>query len=169
MAESTIDELRFLCDSMLGGLSRKLRLAGYDAAFAGPIDDSDLVRLATSTESILLSSDGPLFERRVLREGIVPSLYVPRVTPMEQASFVLEAYSLPIREPRCLACGGVVVDIAKEAVRDRVPFHSYRCFDDFFTCSRCGRVFWQGSHWDSIAASHRELAKTVREKVGSGT
>ena len=163
--DTTDDDPRFLCDSMLGGLARKLRLAGYDATFAGPIDDGALVADAAASGAILLSSDGPLFERRVLREGIVRSLYVPRVSPMEQASFVLEALSLPILEPRCLACGGSVVDIAKEAVRDRVPFHSYRCFDAFFTCERCHRVFWQGSHWESIEASHRELTQKRASKL----
>jgi uncharacterized protein with PIN domain len=30
------NDLRFLCDEMLAGLGRWLRIAGYDAAIAGP-------------------------------------------------------------------------------------------------------------------------------------
>lgn len=151
----------FLCDSMLGGLARKLRLAGYDAAFAGPIDDGALVARAATTGEFLLSSDAPLFDRKPLRTGTVPALFVPRTRPMDQAAFVLAELALPVREPRCLACGGEVVDVDKASVRDRVPEHSYRCFDAFYTCARCQRVFWQGSHWDSIEASHRLLEGRV--------
>lgn len=154
-------EPRFLCDSMLGGLARQLRLVGYDAAFAGPIDDGALVQRALASGEILLSSDAPLFDRRPMRNGEVRSLFVPSIPPPEQVTHVLRALSLRVREPRCLACGGVVVDIEKEAVRDRVPPESFAAFEAFFVCDRCDRVFWQGSHWDSIAATHEALMRKL--------
>lgn len=154
---------RFLCDSMLGGLTRRLWLAGYDASFAGPIEDGALVARALATGELLLSSDAPLFERRAVRDGAVRSLFVPSAPPVSQAEHVLRALELPVLEPRCLACGGVVVDIDKEAVANRVPSESFATFDAFYVCDRCDRVFWQGSHWDSIAATHRALVKALGE------
>jgi uncharacterized protein with PIN domain len=152
---------RFLCDSMLGGLARRLRLAGYDATFAGPIDDGVLVQRALRDGQLLLSSDAPLFERKLVRDGCVRSLFVPRTSPPEQVEFVLRTLSLPVREPRCLACGGVVIDIEKEAVRGRVPPESFAAFESFYVCDRCDRVFWQGSHWDSISATHKALSRAL--------
>ena len=159
--DATIIEPRFLCDSMLGGLARRLRLAGYDAAFAGPIDDGVLVERARTSGELLLSSDAPLFERRLIRDGLVRALFVPRTLPPAQVEFVLRTLSLPVREPRCLACGGVVIDIEKEDVRGRVPPDSFAAFESFYVCARCDRVFWQGSHWDSIAATHEALARAL--------
>jgi uncharacterized protein with PIN domain len=154
-------EPRFLCDSMLGGLARQLRLAGYDAAFAGPIEDGALVQRALESGELLLSSDAPLFDRRLVRNGDVRALFVPSAPPSDQVAFVLRTLALSVREPRCLACGGVVVDIEKDAVRDRVPPESFSAFEAFFVCARCDRVFWQGSHWDSIAATHEALARKL--------
>ena len=155
---------RFLCDSMLGGLTRRLWLAGYDASFAGPIDDGALVARALATGEFLLSSDAPLFERRSVRDRAVRSLFVPSAPPVAQAEHVLRSLELPLLEPRCLACGGVVVDIDKQAVEDRVPAESFATFDEFYVCDRCDRVFWQGSHWDSIAATHRALRRALEHE-----
>lgn len=152
---------RFLCDSMLGGLARELRLAGYDAVFAGPIEDADLIRRAMASGEILLSSDAPLFERRVLRDGSVRALFVPRTRPHAQVETVLRALALPVLEPRCLACGGRVVDVEKESVRSLVPEYSFGCFEEFYRCDRCGRILWQGSHWDRISARHRQLEEKL--------
>jgi uncharacterized protein with PIN domain len=24
---------------------------------------------------------------------------------------------------------------------------NYRSYDEFYVCSRCGKVYWQGTHW----------------------
>src|SRR6478752_2107947 len=103
---------RFFCDAMLGGLSRWLRAAGYDASFEHGIDDGVLVRLAAEQERILLSSDGGIFQRNVVKNGSVRSLRVPRATPpSEQLVFVLRALDLGTTEPRCMACGGELREV----------------------------------------------------------
>ncbi|WP_437955989.1 Mut7-C RNAse domain-containing protein [Sorangium sp. So ce119] len=143
----------FLCDAMLGGLSRWLRGAGYDATFEHGIDDGELVRLAQRTGRVLLSSDAGVFERRPLRTAAVRGLYVPRgLRPMEQAGFVLRELGLPVREPRCMACGGALAAAPKDAVRGAVPPLVAERHDEFWRCERCGKVLWKGSHWEGIVA-----------------
>ncbi|WP_437294510.1 Mut7-C RNAse domain-containing protein [Sorangium sp. So ce426] len=143
----------FLCDAMLGGLSRWLRGAGYDAKFEHGIDDGDLVRLAQQTGRVLLSSDAGVFERRSLRTAAVRGLYVPRgLRPTEQAGFVLRELGLPVRDPRCMACGGALTAAPKDSVRDAVPAVVADRHDEFWRCDRCGKVLWKGSHWDGIVA-----------------
>jgi uncharacterized protein with PIN domain len=143
----------FLCDAMLGGLSRWLRGAGYDAMFEHGIDDGDLVRLAQQTGRVLLSSDAGVFERRSLRTAAVRGLYVPRgLRPTEQAGFVLRELGLPVRDPRCMACGGALAAAPKDSVRDAVPAVVADRHDEFWRCDRCGKVLWKGSHWGGIVA-----------------
>src|SRR5689334_16621872 len=138
---------------MLGGLSRWLRGAGYDATFEHGIDDGDLVRLAHQTGRVLLSSDAGVFERRSLRTAAVRGLYVPRgLRPTEQAGFVLRELGLPVRDPRCMACGGALTTAPKDTVRDAVPARVADRHDEFWRCDRCGKVLWKGSHWDGIVA-----------------
>jgi uncharacterized protein with PIN domain len=136
---------------MLGGLSRWLRAAGYEASFDGQIDDRALVRRASDEKRILLSSDGGVFERSALRRGEVRGLFVPRATPpVEQLAFVLRALELTILDPRCMACGGALHEIDKHETEGRVPPRSFAAFDRFWTCRACNKLFWHGTHWMRI-------------------
>ena len=142
---------RFFCDAMLGGLSRWLRAAGYDAAFEYGIDDGRLVRSAAEQGRILLSSDGGVFERNVIKGGAVRALRVPRATPpVEQLAFVLRTLSLARCEPRCMACGGELREASKLEVEGRAPPRSYAAYDRFWTCAVCKKLYWHGTHWSRI-------------------
>ncbi|AUX25416.1 hypothetical protein SOCEGT47_059620 [Sorangium cellulosum] len=153
----------FLCDAMLGGLSRWLRGAGYDAAFEHGIDDGELVRRAQETGRLLLSSDAGVFQRRPLRTAAVRGIYVPRgLRPMEQAGFVLRELGLPVRDPRCMACGGALAAASKASVLGEVPAVVVERYDAFWRCERCGKVLWKGSHWEGIAAGVAAAAAAGR-------
>jgi uncharacterized protein with PIN domain len=141
----------FACDAMLGGLARWLRAAGYDASWQAGISDWDLIRTARYEDRMLLTSDTGIFRRGVIRDGDVPALFVPHgLGILEQLGFVLEQFDLPLRESRCMACGGMLTVIAKEEVRERVPPRSFAWVDQFWECESCRRVFWKGTHWPRI-------------------
>lgn len=143
--------LLFACDAMLGGLARWLRAAGYDAAWGADIDDWDLIRLARRESRVLLTSDTGIFKIGIVRDGDVPALFIPHgLSKLEQLTFVMQKLNLSRRDPRCMACGGDLVAVAKEQVRDRAPPRSYAWLDRFYECRRCGRLFWEGTHWQRI-------------------
>jgi uncharacterized protein with PIN domain len=144
--------LALYCDAMLGGLARWLRAAGYDARFQHGIDDGDLVNRTRDAGGVLLSSDGPLFERQPLRNGTIRSLYVPRGLDIDaQLAFVLRELRLPLAEPRCMACGGSLDEVAKGLLGHDVPARTLAFCNQFWRCARCGQVFWHGTHWLKIA------------------
>jgi hypothetical protein len=59
------DDLRFLCDEMLVGLGRWLRIAGYDTVIAERgRNDRELVEQAHAEDRILLTRDRRLVEIR---------------------------------------------------------------------------------------------------------
>jgi uncharacterized protein with PIN domain len=151
--------IRFACDAMLGGLARWLRAAGYDAVWQEGIDDWDLVRLARREGRTLLTSDTGILCLGIVRDGEVSVLFVPHgLTKQEQLAFVLGKLRLPLREPRCMACGGDLVEVAREEVRERVPPRSLAWAERFYQCRGCGRPFWQGTHWQQIAETLRQAA-----------
>ena len=164
MSESNDTEVpQFHCDAMLCGLTRWLRCAGYDAAFEHGIDDGELVARAFAAKSVLLSSDGPLFDRRLVRDGAVRALFVPRHAPViEQTVFVLHAFGLTVREPRCMACGGGLREIsASEISENEVAPGARTAFERFYRCARCSRVYWYGSHWERIARTRAEIVRRL--------
>src|SRR5262249_2648305 len=150
---------RFACDAMLGGLARWLRAAGYDANWHEGIADPALVRLAQAEGRTVLSSDGDVFEVALIRDGVVPSLFVPRgLTVQAQLAHTLSELGLSLREPRCMACGGELTELTREEAGGRVPPRSLAYHDRFWECVRCKRVFWHGTHWERIVERLRQAA-----------
>jgi hypothetical protein len=142
---------RFYCDAGLGGLARWLRAAGYPAEWRADIDDQELIREARRLDATLVTTDSLLMERRIIRDGNVPALWVPPTLGIrEQLALLLQELNLPLREPRCMACGGELRAVDKEAVRQRIPPRTYRWLDEYFECDRCGKLFWHGTHWQRI-------------------
>src|SRR3954469_7045321 len=151
--------MQFACDAMLGGLARWLRAAGYDATWHPGIADRDLVRLAREEGRLLLSCDTDIFAYAPIRDGVQPALFVPlRLSPRDQLAHVLHKLALPMREARCMACGGELVDLPKEQAADRVPARSLAWQERFWECRRCGQVFWHGTHWQRMAEALRQVA-----------
>lgn len=150
---------RFACDAMLGGLARWLRAAGYDASWHDGIADPELVRLARAEGRTILSSDGDISQFALVRDGVVPALFVPRgLAVQDQLAHVLGGLGLPLREPRCMACGGGLSELTREEAAGRVPPRSLAFHDRFWACVRCGKVFWHGTHWRQIEGRLREAA-----------
>jgi hypothetical protein len=81
--------------------------AGSDASWQSPLDDWDLVRLAQREGRVLLTSDPGIVRIGMVRAGDVPGLLIPTGLALrDQLGFVLRSGRLPLREPRCRACGG---------------------------------------------------------------
>lgn len=163
MARRDESELRFFCDAMLGGLARWLRAWGYDAAYEYGIDDGDLVGRAEQNGAMILSSDGPLFERSVIASGRIQALYVPQqLSRDEQLDFVVGELKLPRRPGRCMACGGPLAEVPKHTVTGEAPPLAFRHCDRFWRCGRCGKLLWHGTHWHRIERRLGELGQAGR-------
>jgi uncharacterized protein len=149
----------FYCDAGLGGLARWLRAAGHEAFWEAGIDDAELLEKARNSSTAVLTTDSMLMERRLLRDGTIPSFWLPPTLSIaEQLHAVFREFQLTIREPRCMSCGGKLRPEDKEALRERIPPRTYRWLDSFFVCSRCDKLFWHGTHWAKI---HRQLQQTL--------
>ena len=143
----------FWCDAMLGGLARWLRAAGYDAAWVEGIDDAELVRRALATGRILLTADTELARHGAIRSGRIRAVLIPAGhTKFEQLRYVMRALSLRRRQPRCMACGGRLRPIPRNAARPEVPPRTFAWCREYFRCVRCAKVFWRGTHWRRIVA-----------------
>ena len=134
-------------------MARWLRAAGYDALWLPELADAEIVKKAHDLQRTLLTTDSLMMQRRLLRDGIVPGLWLPpTLTKEEQLALVFRELELPRLAPRCMTCGGELRRAAKEAVRERIPPKTARWLDEYFVCARCGRLFWHGTHWQRIQA-----------------
>jgi uncharacterized protein with PIN domain len=159
--------LRFFCDAGLGGLARWLRAAGYDTLWEAGIDDDELLRQGARESAVVLTTDSMLMERRVLRDGVIPALWMPPTLGVAaQLLLVFREFGLAVRDSRCMSCGGELRLAPKEALRERIPPRTYLWLDRFYVCNRCDKVFWHGTHWQRIRGQLEGLAGQSRGKPG---
>jgi uncharacterized protein with PIN domain len=150
------DTPRFLCDASLGGLARWLRAAGYEAGLAPEVPPKRLPDEALRRGAALLTTDAEALDRRIVADGSLRVVWLPTSLLVEEKLvLVLRDLGLPLREPRCMACGGALEARAKESVFARIPPRTARWKDEYFVCAGCGALCWKGTHWERIAARLR--------------
>jgi uncharacterized protein with PIN domain len=51
---------------------------------------------------------------------------------------------------RCLVCNSPLMKVTKKSVWERIPPKARSFYDDYSSCSMCGRIYWQGGHFAGI-------------------
>ena len=151
----------FFCDAGLGGLARWLRGAGYEALWEAGIDDDDLLLRARRLGATVLTTDSMLMERRILRDRLIPSFWLPPTLSIaDQLELTFREFGLRRRAPRCMKCGGELQAGDKQALQARIPPKTYRWLNEYFVCGRCGKLFWHGTHWLRITKTLQRVAES---------
>ena len=150
---------KVFCDAGLGGLARWLRASGCDALWVQDISDADLVARAEEINAIIITTDSFLLDRRPIAHGRVRAIWVPpTLTIFDQLRLVRAELDLPPADSRCIRCGGELVPVDKEAVKDRIPPRTFLWLDEYWKCTRCGQLFWHGTHWKRVTERLRASA-----------
>jgi len=111
------------------------------------------VNQALQRGATIVTTDSLLLDRRPITRGEVRAIWVPSaLTKLEQLRLVRAELDLPEIDSRCMRCGGELRLVDKEAMRDRIPPKTYRWVDEYYQCSRCGQLFWEGTHWQRVTA-----------------
>lgn len=142
---------RFVADAHLGKLARHLRLAGFDCLWSRDWDDAALVDAALAEDRIVLTRDKGVLRRRAVRRG----RFVRAVESEAQLAEVVRAFGLRTQlQPfsRCRECNVVLEDVDKSDVEARLPEKVRALYTRFKRCSGCGRVYWEGTHFERLRA-----------------
>ncbi len=140
------DKVRFLCDEMLMGLGRWLRIAGYDTAIAERgCRDRDLVEQAHAQRRILLTRDRRLVEIRGAKDRtvILENNGIDACARELVRRFALDWTLDPLS--RCTLCNTRLEQADHQRLRSLPP--RIRPLDTaVHVCPCCGRLYWEGSH-----------------------
>jgi len=141
--------VKFVVDSHLGKLVRHLRLLGFDAVYKNTFPDAEIVAIAVKEKRIVLTRDIGLLKNKLVRYG-----YFPRsVDADKQLKEVLghfELYSRVKPFTRCISCNGKFRRIAKSKIADQLPPKVKKYYNRFYVCDSCGKIYWQGSHYEKL-------------------
>jgi uncharacterized protein with PIN domain len=142
-------EPRFVLDVHLGRLAKSLRMLGFDTLYANTLDDRALSEISRRERRILLTRDRELLKRSMVSHGYC----VRSPSPTEQLEEVIRRFDLASRlRPftRCLRCNEPLERVRKSEIRDRLPPYVARTYRLFRRCPLCGRIYWQGTHWENM-------------------
>ncbi|MGD8353616.1 MAG: Mut7-C RNAse domain-containing protein [Pseudomonadota bacterium] len=138
-------QLKLLADAMLGSLARKLRLLGFDTAYAGDADGNELKYLVRSKDLILITRDltlaGSLGERA----------WVPAGSDVEQEFRSIAGNLALFRHQlkpfsRCIDCNVTLESADAMDAEGMVPPYIFQRHKKFSRCPSCRRIFWGGTH-----------------------
>ncbi len=157
-AKLRIETPKFISDDMLGKLSRRLRILGYDSTYISGVPDFEYIKRAREEGRTLLTRDTFLAE-----ESGIETLLIKYTEILDQLKQVLKDLSLKIDPKlmfgRCSICNIEIDPIEKEKVKGKVPEKVYEDYYEFHICPKCKRIYWKGSHYDKMMKEFSELIK----------
>lgn len=141
--------IRFFADDMAGKLARWLRLTGWDCAYERSISDGELIRRAQQEARVVLTRD----TRLAVQHPRLRVFLLDSENPVAQLNQVRLAFGLDLRKnlfTRCLEDNSLVHPVRREEVEALVPPYVFETKTEFYRCPTCGRIYWEGSHRDSM-------------------
>ncbi|MBM4201476.1 MAG: twitching motility protein PilT, partial [Gammaproteobacteria bacterium] len=93
-------------------------------------------------------------DRRLLfMKCITHGYWVRSVIADRQLEEVLDRFDLrPQIHPfqRCIVCNGMLEEVAKAEVFERLEPRTRLYYDRFHRCRGCGKIYWEGSHVEDM-------------------
>jgi hypothetical protein len=156
--------MKFVIDSMLGTLARKLRMFGFDSLYYNDIDDDKLLSIVVSTDRILLTSDRELFKKVMKNNGRCILVDSNDEGNLIKISSILSLrLKFDFNNSRCPLCNEKLSKCKKDDIKYMLPEKVYNTNKEFCICTSCNKVYWKGSHIKKIL----ELEKRVNNVVNS--
>ena len=149
MLLKTNDEPTFFVDAMLGNITKKLRLLGYDSQYFSDIDDEKLIDIARNEKRIVISKDEELI-KKTKKLGI-KSIHITKNKEIEQfleiiTSVNLKRIQINGNSARCPKCNSLTESIDKNSIKEKIPQGVFNSNDSFWKCKCCNQLYWEGTH-----------------------
>ena len=145
---------------MLGTISKKLRILGYDSTFSSDIEDEKLLNNAKVENRIIITKDVEL--TKMAEKSLVDFILLTKNDEVEQfnkiKSFLnIDSFLVSPEKSRCTTCNGVLNIVQKESVNARVEPNVIKFTNKFWECISCKKIFWEGSHIKNLQTFFQQV------------
>lgn len=142
-------ENRFVVDVNLGKLAKKLRLLGFDTLFQNNFEDDEIIEISLKEKRIILTRDKGILKQNVVTHGY----FIRNDNPKKQLTEVIERFQLqnsfrPFS--RCSNCNGELEEESRANLTTILPDDTLNYYHEFWKCTGCGKIYWEGSHFGKI-------------------
>jgi uncharacterized protein with PIN domain len=145
---------------MLGTISKKLRMFGFDCTYHNTISDDKLILEAKKQDRIIITKDAKLAASAIQHDIITIQLK----THTEKEQLVEIAHKIgwkkfDIAYSRCSLCNGMLSETDKDTILEKIPPKIAESVEKFWQCRDCNHIYWVGTHI-------RNLEKLIAEING---
>ena len=147
-------------DAMLGKLAKKLRLLGYDSLYSSSMEDDELLHIAKNENRVIITKDVQLICKA--KKHQIASIQITKNEEIEQILQINEKANLGKctisgSNSRCPVCNGELKYTEKNDISKNVPTGVFENMNDFWTCNKCGKIYWEGTHIKNLQKFNAEL------------
>ncbi|MDZ7778126.1 MAG: Mut7-C RNAse domain-containing protein [Bacteroidales bacterium] len=153
-------EPAFIADVHLGKLTGYLRMLGFNCLYHNTLKDEEIIRISAAEQRIILTRDKGILKNKNVTRGF----FVRSGNPKKQLEEVLRRFDLKaLIKPftRCMRCNGLLQWVSKKDITEILEENTKKNCDEFYRCSSCGKIYWKGTHYQS-------MKKWVQELLGAG-
>ena len=128
----------------------------YDTLFRNDFMDNEIVELSLQEKRIILTCDKGILKYR----AVTHAYWIRNNDPKKQVKEVVNRFQLERNfRPfsRCSYCNGLLHQVEKSLLQDRLPNDTLLYFNVFTECKDCRKLYWQGSHYDHICEWIKDL------------
>lgn len=147
--------LKFLAAENLNRLAKWLRILGYDTLILKNVSFAKVRNIAQKERRIYLTRSSKeaksphRFSRLLLKTDNLHK-------QLCELSSILE-YDQEKAFTRCPICNRQLQNIEPCKIKSRIPRYVFENFQEFRYCRKCGRIFWQGSHYHKMENMLKEI------------
>ena len=132
---------------MLGTISKKLRMLGFDCKYDSAIDDDYLILGAKKEGRIIITKDARLAENAIQHD--VMAIKLQTKTEKEQLVEIAKKIGwkkFDLHYCRCSLCNGILSIVSKDQVMQKIPPRTLEFAEKFWQCNTCSHIYWMGTH-----------------------
>jgi hypothetical protein len=156
LREKPLRDLKFVSDVHLGKLTKYLRLIGFDTYYRTDLNDEEIIDLAISDKRVILTKDKGLLKNKKVTHGYYIRSRYPRYQ-LKEVFLRFDLKNLIASFTRCMECNGLLRDVTKKEILDRLLPKTRQYYRKFKMCNDCNRIYWNGSHWQNMKRDIKTL------------
>ncbi len=143
---------------MLGRLATWLRILGFDAASVRDSQRRRMLERSFLERRILLTREAKLARAHAFRLILIPQEYWPDQLAHLWAELKMARVNPGDLFTLCTECNAPLEKLEKDKLDPkRVPTKVWGHQSKYFSCPRCRKIFWPGSHVDSSLLRLKDL------------
>ena len=150
--------MKFVLTRELGRLVKWLRILGCDAEYFAGGKYSSLIIQALRDNRIILSRNQKLPRSRGIKTVLIENekIKLQLKEVMEKLGIKPDAEKM---FTRCILCNAELTGLDKAGAEGKVPEYVFKAQDKFVSCPKCGRIYWEGTHWGNVKTTLEEISR----------